>query len=223
MINRELRFDIAPFNLRLFDGEGGTADPTDPAGATGAAGTAPKEEPDKRTGEDGGEPDGGTQKAQEKKYSDEEVDAIVRKKLAKAKAEQEEAVKSARAEAEKLAKMNSEQKRQYEAEKQAQKIKEYEAEIKALKHDQLRAELSKQAARIMKDDHDIVATQDMLDFVVGEDAEDTKDRITKLVTIIQDDRKAQDERRARGTTPKSFGSGKGESDPFAAIMRKYKK
>lgn len=220
MINRELRFDIAPFDLRLFDGEGGTADP---AGAAGAAGTDPKEEPDKHTDEGGGEPDGGAQKAQEKKYSDEEVDAIVRKKLAKAKAEQEEAVKSARAEAEKLAKMNSEQKRQYEAEKQAQKIKEYEAEIKALKQDQLHAELAKQAARIMKDDHDIVATQDMLDFVVGEDAEDTKNRITKLVTIIQDDRKAQDERRARGTTPKNYGSGKDETDPFAAIMRKYKK
>ena len=218
MRNRELyRFGIAPFNLRLFEGEDGTAD------AAGATETAPAEETDKQTDADGDKPDSGAQKAQEKRYSDAEVDAIVRKKLAKAKAEQEEAVKSARAEAEKLAKMNSEQKRQYEAEKKDQQIKEYEAEIKALKHDQLRAELSKQAARIMKDDHDIVATQDMLDFVVGEDAEDTKDRITKLVTIIQDDRKAQDERRARGTTPKSYGSGKGETDPFAAIMRKYKK
>ena len=150
--------------------------------------------------------------AQEKKYTDAEVDAILNRKFAKWQKAQDKAVADARAEAEKLAKMNSEQKRQYEAEKKDQLIKDQQAEIDRLKQDALRSELSKSAARIMKDDYQIIATQDMLDFAVGEDAESTKANIAKLVGIIRDDRKLQEEKRARGTVPKAYRTDGGEPD-----------
>ena len=150
--------------------------------------------------------------AQEKKYTDAEVDAILNRKFAKWQKAQDKAVADARAEAEKVAKMNSEQKRQYEAEKKDQLIKDQQAEIDRLKQDALRSELSKSAARIMKDDYQIIATQDMLDFAVGADAETTKANIAKLVGIIMDDRKLQEEKRARGTVPKAYRTDGGEQE-----------
>lgn len=150
--------------------------------------------------------------AQEKKYTDAEVDAILNRKFAKWQKAQDKAVADARAEAEKLAKMNSEQKRQYEAEKKDQLIKDQQAEIDRLKQDALRSELSKSAARIMKDDYQIIATQDMLDFAVGADAETTKANIAKLVGIIRDDRRLQEEKRARGTVPKAYRTDGGEQE-----------
>lgn len=150
--------------------------------------------------------------AQEKKYTDAEVDAILNRKFAKWQKAQDKAVADARAEAEKVAKMNSEQKRQYEAEKKDQLIKDQQAEIDRLKQDALRSELSKSAARIMKDDYQIIATQDMLDFAVGTDAESTTANIAKLVGIIMDDRKLQEEKRARGTVPKAYRTDGGEQE-----------
>lgn len=150
--------------------------------------------------------------AQEKKYTDAEVDAILNRKFAKWQKAQDKAVADARAEAEKLAKMNSEQKRQYEAEKKDQLIKDQQAEIDRLKQDALRSELSKSAARIMKDDYQIIATQDMLDFAVGADAETTKANIAKLVGIIRDDRRLQEEKRSRGTVPKAYRTDGGEQE-----------
>ena len=150
--------------------------------------------------------------AQEKKYTDAEVDAILNRKFAKWQKAQDKAVADARAEAEKVAKMNSEQKRQYEAEKKDQLIKDQQAEIDRLKQDALRSELSKSAARIMKDDYQIIATQDMLDFAVGADAESTTANIAKLVGIIMDDRKLQEEKRARGTVPKAYRTDGGEQE-----------
>lgn len=150
--------------------------------------------------------------AQEKKYTDAEVDAILNRKFAKWQKAQDKAVADARAEAEKVAKMNSEQKLQYEAEKKDQLIKDQQAEIDRLKQDALRSELSKSAARIMKDDYQIIATQDMLDFAVGTDAESTTANIAKLVGIIMDDRKLQEEKRARGTVPKAYRTDGGEQE-----------
>lgn len=52
-----------------------------------------------------------------KKYTDADVDAIINRKFAKWQAEKEQAVADAQEEAAKLAKMNGEQRRQYEAKK----------------------------------------------------------------------------------------------------------
>lgn len=96
---------------------------------------------------------------EEKKYTDKDVDAIVNKRFAKWKTEQEQAVKSAKEEAEKLAKMNAEQKQNYEIEK-------LQKENEKLKQEAAKVELSRSATGILAE-KGIEATQDVLDFVVG--------------------------------------------------------
>lgn len=127
----------------------------------------------------------------------------------------------AKKEAEKLAKMNADQKKQYEAEKKDQLIEQQKEEINRLKQNALRSELSKEAARIMKSDHEIIATQDMLDFVVGNDSEETNANIKKLVGIIQDDRKQVEKARATGRTPKTYHNGKDTMSEIDKRIAKY--
>ena len=196
------------WKLQLFAEEAedeGADEPGDPKEDEKGEGPKPEDKPGK----------------DERTYNDAEVDRIV----AKHKAEWEKAhakdVADAKAEAEKLAKMNKEQKEAYEQEKLKKDLEAKEAEIQRLKAEALRSELSKQASRTMKEDHEIVATQDMLDFVVGDDAETTNANIKKLVGIIQDDRKAQDEKRAAGRTPKNYQGGGAELTEIEKRIRKY--
>lgn len=194
-------------NLQFFsDGEGAGGD----GGGTGAGdGTG--------SGSDGaGDGGKGEGKSFEDFLKDPKNQAEFDRRVAKALNTQKEKLdgeyqtnlEAAKKEAEKLAKMNSDQKKQYEAEKTEQLIKDQQKEIERLTKEATRAELSKEASRIMKADHSIIATQDMLDFVVGDDADTTKANISKLVGIIQEDRKLQEEKRATGRTPKNYsGSG----------------
>ena len=149
---------------------------------------------------EGTEPPEGQEPAQEqgagdKKYTDKDVDAIINKKFAKWKAEQEAAVKNAQEESAKLAKMNADQKHQYEMEK-------LQKENAELKRSALRMELGKTATGLLKE-HNVDATQDILDFVVGEDAEETKERIDRFVSIVQAQLKRAEVERATGRTPKT--------------------
>lgn len=149
---------------------------------------------------EGTEPPEGQKPAQEqgagdKKYTDKDVDAIINKKFAKWKAEQEAAVKNAQEESAKLAKMNADQKHQYEMEK-------LQKENAELKRSALRMELGKTATGLLKE-HNVDATQDILDFVVGEDAEETKERIDRFVSIVQAQLKRAEVERATGRTPKT--------------------
>ena len=183
MIKDDFRWDLQRFADDPVDGE--PAPEGDPVDGDPAPGGDPSDG-------DPAEPN----PAQEKKYTDAEVDAILNRKFAKWQKAQDKAVADARA----------------EAEKKDQLIKDQQAEIDRLKQDALRSELSKSAARIMKDDYQIIATQDMLDFAVGADAETTKANIAKLVGIIRDDRRLQEEKRARGTVPKAYRTDGGEQE-----------
>lgn len=203
-----------PFNLQLF------AEPEADPAAEGAQETDPaqtgsKDEPEKAA----------------KTYTQEELDSIIRKRVKraedKARKEAEEAaatqIENARTEAEKLARMNEEQKRQYEEEKKAKEMDDLRAENERLKKAQEHADLSRQAADMLQSDYNITATQDILDFVVGDDADTTKSRIDKFVAIIKADRKAVEAERAIGKTPKSFNNGKNELSEFEKRLKKYKK
>ncbi|MCD8207142.1 MAG: DUF4355 domain-containing protein [Bacteroidales bacterium] len=155
-----------------------------------------------------------TEQPSEKMYTEsemnEQVDKIVAKKLAEAKKKSDKAIETAKAEAEKLAQMNADEKQRYELEQKEKELEEKAARIAELEKEQTRSGLARQAAQILKDEHGIVATQEMLDFVVGDDAEQTENLIKKLVGIIEDDRKAQEKTRATGSTPKDY-SGKTEA------------
>lgn len=178
---------------------------------------------------DDSDPDGGNGGGFDDFLKDPENQAEFDRRIAEALNAQKEkldgeyqsGLESAKKEAEKLAKMNAEQKKQYEAEKNGQLIKDQQKEIERLKQEAVKVELSKEAARIMKADHSIIATQDMLDFVVGKDADETKANISKLVGIIHEDRKAQEERRATGRTPKSYRGSDGSMSEIDKRIAKY--
>lgn len=154
--------------------------------------------------------------SEDKKYTDKEVDDIVKRKLAKWEKAKEKEIADAKAESEKLAKMNADQKKDYEMEK----LQEENAKLKA---EATRNELGKTASTMLKE-HEIEATPDMLEFVVGKDAETTKANIDKFVGIIQSQIKAAEVKRATGTTPKSYGDNQGEPEMSEMDKRiaKYK-
>ena len=202
------------FDLQLFADEADTSGSEQDAGAKGT---------DESEAESENKPTESTGKT----YTDEDVDKIVKSRLARAEkkweSERAEIENKAKAEGERLAKMNEDQKKQYEAEKKDREIQKYKDRVAELEAEQLRGELAKSASEILKKDHDIVATQYMLDFVVGKDADSTQANIKKLVSIILDDRKLQDEKRAIGRTPQVYQNKGGTVDPYAKIANKYKK
>lgn len=151
---------------------------------------------------------------EEKKYTDKDVDAIVNKRFAKWKTEQEQAVKNAKEEAEKLAKMNAEQKQNYEIEK-------LQKENEKLKQEAAKVELSRSATGILAE-KGIEATQDVLDFVVGNDADDTNAKIDKLVKIVESQLKKAEIARATGTTPKTMTNSGSQLSEFEKRLAKYK-
>ena len=151
---------------------------------------------------------------EEKKYTDKDVDAIVNKRFAKWKTEQEQAVKSAKEEAEKLAKMNAEQKQNYEIEK-------LQKENEKLKQEAAKVELSRSATGILAE-KGIEATQDVLDFVVGNDADDTNAKIDKLVKIVESQLKKAEIARETGTTPKTMTNSGSPMSEFEKRLAKYK-
>lgn len=196
------------------EGSGGSGSGEGTGGSSGDGGSGSSGE-----GSDGSEGSGTGDGV--KTYTDADVNAIIERKMAEWSKKKDKEISEAKAEAEKLAKMNAEQKRQYEYEKLQKENEAKDAEIAELKKTQLRAELSRSAAQIMKEQHEIVATQDMLDFVVGENAEETNQRIEKLIGIIRDDRKAQEKARATGKPPKSTGGAGGTVSEIDRRIAKY--
>jgi hypothetical protein len=192
---------IKKFNLQLF------AEETEPA----------KAEPQ---GEPKGEP-AKTEPAEEKKYTDADVDRIVKGKHAKWKEEYEKDLKAAKDEAEKLAKMNAEQKQQYEIEKQQEENKKLLEENEKLKAEAARAELAKTAADILQK-ADFDATPDVLNLVVGADAEETKANIDAFTKAVESQVKKAEMARATGSTPRVITNNAEQMSEIEKRIAKYK-
>lgn len=173
---------------------------------------------------DGNGGDGGEEgKETPRTYTDADVDRIVAKHKAQWEAAHKKDLDTAREEARKYERMTKEQKEaedkkkaDEEAAKKDARIAELEAKIA---NDELRRSV---AADVEAMPEGITASQDFLDLTVVGDADAAKANVSKLVSIILADRKAQEEKRARGTTPKDFGRGQ-EVDPYQAIVNKYKR
>jgi hypothetical protein len=175
-----------------------------------------KTDPDDDKGGDDGKPDpkdGG--KDDEKKYTDADVNRLLNAKYAKMAEKFKKELQEAKDEAAKLAKMNADQKKEYEIEK-------LKKENEELKGQATRYELGKTATSILKENN-IEATQDILDFVVGEDAETTKEQITKFVGIITAQIKAAETERATGRTPKNYSGEGHEMSDLERRIKKYRK
>lgn len=161
-----------------------------------------------------------TDQQDEKKYSDKDVDKIVKGKYAKWKAEmdkelkeKDEAAKKAQEEAAKLAKMNAEQKQQYEMDKIKSQNQELQAKLE-------RIELGKAATNILKESN-IEATDEILEFVVADNAENTKANIDKFVKIIEAQVQKAEVARATGTTPRTITNNGNQLSEIEKRIAKY--
>lgn len=132
----------------------------------------------------------------ELKYSDEDVDKIVQKKLAKAKKDKEAAVE----EATKLAKMNEDQKAEYDRE-------QLEKELAELRRKDAFYNLSKEASKMLAE-HDITANDELLQVVVKDDAEGTKQAVESFVNLFNAKVKEGVKQALAGNSPKYPNTGK---------------
>lgn len=132
----------------------------------------------------------------ELKYSDEDVDKIVQKKLAKAKKDKEAAVE----EATKLAKMNEDQKAEYDRE-------QLEKELAELRRKDAFYNLSKEASKMLSE-YDITADDELLQVVVKDDAEGTKQAVESFVNLFNAKVKEGVKQALAGNSPKYPNTGK---------------
>ena len=132
----------------------------------------------------------------ELKYSDEDVDKIVQKKLAKAKKDKEAAVE----EATKLAKMNEDQKAEYDRE-------QLEKELAELRRKDAFYNLSKEASKMLAE-HDITADDELIRVVVKDDAEGTKQAVESFVNLFNAKVKEGVKQALAGNSPKYPNTGK---------------
>lgn len=128
------------------------------------------------------------------KYTDADVDRIVQKRLARAEQDKQIAVD----EAKKLAKMNADQKRDYE-------LKKAQDELDATKKQLATFEMAKTARQMIEDSGSEV-TEDDLQHIVTPDADTTKANVQWL--LAHDKATAERVRKEylKGSTPKSSGS-----------------
>ncbi|HEL2593617.1 TPA: DUF4355 domain-containing protein [Streptococcus suis] len=135
-----------------------------------------------------------TAETTEKTFTQSELDAIIQKEKGKAKRAAEREYQAKMDEAEKLRKMNAEQKAEYEAKKQADYIAELEAKIN-------RSGLEKEASKILSE-VGIAVDDNILGFVVKDTAEATKEAVESFSVLVNSlaDKKVSE--MLKGKTPK---------------------
>ena len=146
--------------------------------------------------------------ADEKKYSDADVDKLIDKKFAEWQKKKDKEVD----EAKKLADMNAQQKAEYERDKLQKELDDY-------KRKDALAEMSK-TARKMLSDEGINISDELLSRLITTDAAETKsavDSFTKLFKAAVDDAVKD---KARGTTPKNITN---NSDAMSEIEKRIAK
>ncbi|HFI0038428.1 TPA: DUF4355 domain-containing protein [Streptococcus suis] len=135
-----------------------------------------------------------TAETTEKKFTQEEVNALIEKRLAKQEKSFNKRIQEKLDEAEKLRQMNAEQKAEYEAQKQADYIAELEAKIN-------RSGLEKEASKILSE-VGIAVDDNILGFVVKDTAEATKEAVESFSVLVNAlaDKKVSE--MLKGKTPK---------------------
>ena len=174
----------------------------DPTTANTTTGTAEKVDKDKAAA------DTGKENQPEKKYTDEDVDRIVKSRLARA----QEQAKKEKEEAEKLAEMNATQKAEYERD-------QLKKELAELKRKDALSEMTK-VARKMLTEKDINISDELLAVMVTTDAQETKQNIEGFVKMYKADVEAGVKARLKGEPPRVST---GASNPVSEIEKRIKK
>lgn len=181
---------LMPMNLQFFAEDNPQGDPKDPVDPPKPKDGDPVDPPEgKKQGEPADpDPDG------KHVYTDEEVNEIVKKRLARAEKEKQAAVD----EAAKLAKMNADQKKDYELEKAQKERDELKSQLATY-------EMGKQA-RSMFEDAKLTVTEDDLQHVVTPEAESTEANVKWLIAHDQAVAEGVRQELLKGSTPKTHGS-----------------
>lgn len=176
-----------PFCLQLFADENSSENES-----TGTENTRSTEGQDNQ-----GQDNQGQDKSSEKKYSDKDLDAILDKRFARWKADQEKE----KAEAKRLADMNAQER----AEAERDKVKK---ELDELKAKNAIAEMTKEA-RKMCTEHNINVGDDLLSVLVNQDADKTKKAVDAFVKMFEQEVEKAVKEKLKGNGPKRGGSNKG--------------
>lgn len=182
------------FNLQMF------ADDTAVAAEPGTAENLNVDKAAADTGKEAPKP--------EKKYTDDDVDKIVSKRLAR----EREQAKKEKEEAEKLAEMNAQQKAEY-------KLAEAEKRIAELERKESLAEMTK-VARKMLSESDINASDELLAMLVTPDAQETKTAIDAFSKLYKEAVESGIKARLRGEAPRRSS---GTDSPVSEIDKRIKK
>lgn len=138
------------------------------------------------------------QQPQEETFTKAEMEEIIAKRVSREKKAAEKAVQ----EAEKLAKMNQEEKERYEYEKLKQELDEY-------KRKDTFYSLSKEASNMLSE-HGVQANDELLQFVVKEDAEGTQQAVNSFIGLFNKAVEAQVKEKLSGKAPRvNTGTGTG--------------
>ena len=132
-----------------------------------------------------------TEQQPEKKYTQEELEEIIKARVAREKKATEKAVE----EASKLAKMNEEEKREFEY----QKLQE---ELAELKRKDAYYGLSREASKMLAE-HDIQADDGLLQVLVQDDAEGTQTAVNDFVELFNAKVEEGVQKALSGRTPKA--------------------
>ncbi|EGQ3935376.1 DUF4355 domain-containing protein, partial [Staphylococcus pseudintermedius] len=124
------------------------------------------------------------------------VDEIIERRVAQEKKKADEYAKEKAEEAAKLAKMNKDQKAEYEREK-------LEAELNQLRAEKAMNEMRSEARAMFKD-KDIDVSDELLDIVVSDSAETTKNNVDNLTKILDEMVQKKVQETLRQNSPKSF-------------------
>lgn len=130
----------------------------------------------------------------EKKYSDDDVDRIIEKKLEKWKKQQQKEID----EAKKLADMNAQQKAEYERDK-------LQEELDELRNAKTISEMSKIARNMLKE-KEISIDDDLLSVLVTKEADSTKSNVESFITLFEKAVEKAVNDRVKGKTPKKLNS-----------------
>ena len=166
--------------------EGGTQDPDGKDDQQGG-------NPDDK----GGNPDGKDDQQGDKTFSQEEVDQILKERLAREKKSKEDAVK----EAEKLAKMNKDQKSEYEREQMQKELDSYKAK-------EARNEMKKHAGDVFKQ-NEITPNDELLEIVTADTADQTQANVQAFNDVLNNMVKEQVQAKLYQGTPKNYSNGSG--------------
>ncbi|MCW6680875.1 DUF4355 domain-containing protein [Aerococcaceae bacterium NML130460] len=130
----------------------------------------------------------------EKTFTQAEVDKLIADRVNRALKKAEKDAQAKADEAEKLRKMNAEQKAQYEAEKKDAKIAELEAQLS-------RQGLEKEASQMLSE-HGLPVKEEVLAYVVRDNAEETKAAVNDFVAIVNDLADVKVQEMLKGKTPR---------------------